>query len=58
MVRAPETFHNRTLWPEFQALSNELRTHLAEITERVIREAIHDDVTDAVEADLKALPPG
>ena len=58
MVRAPETFQSRTLWPEFQALSNELRTHLAEVTERVIREAIHDDVTDAVEADLKALPPG
>ena len=58
MVRAPETFHNTTLWPEFQTLARELRTHLAELTERVIREAIHDDVTDAAETDGKALPPG
>jgi len=43
MVRAPKTFHDSTLWPEFLALSNELRKHLAELTERVIREAIHDD---------------
>jgi hypothetical protein len=57
MVRAPRTFHDRTLWPEFQALSRELRVHLAELTERVIREAIHDDVTEAAETDVKALPP-
>lgn len=59
MVRAPESFHNGTLWPEFQALSKELSKHLAELTERVIREAIHADVTEAPEADIKALPgPG
>jgi hypothetical protein len=56
MVRAPKTFHERTLWPEYQALSRELRAHLAELTERVIREAIHDDVTEAAETDVKALP--
>jgi hypothetical protein len=38
------------LWPEFQALSAELRTQLSELTERVIREAIHEDVTEAPEA--------
>jgi len=49
-VRAPRTFHDRTLWPEFLALSKELRTHLDELTDRVIREAIHEDVTEAPEA--------
>jgi hypothetical protein len=56
-VRAPRTFHDQTLWPEFQALSKELRAHLEELTDRVIREAIHDDVTEAPEADgTKVLP--
>ncbi len=58
MVKAPKTFHDRTLWPEFEALSGVLRTHLAELTERVIREAIHDDVTEAAESEMKALPSG
>ena len=56
-VKAPKTFHERTLWPEFQALSAELRTQLSELTERVIREAIHEDLTEAPEAGTaKALP--
>src|SRR5262245_12324070 len=36
-VRAPRSFHDRTLWPEFQALAAELDAHLNELTERVIR---------------------
>ena len=54
MVRAPRTFHDRTLWPEFLALSKELETSLNELTDRVIREAINDDVSEAPEA-AKAL---
>lgn len=49
-VRAPRAFHDRTLWPEFRALADELDVHLRELTERVIREAIHDDVTEPPEA--------
>lgn len=56
MVRAPATFQQQTLWPEFQALSKELRAHLEELTDRVIREAIHEDVTEAAETTTKALP--
>jgi hypothetical protein len=57
MVRAPATFQNQTLWPEFQALSKELRTHLDELTEKVIREAINDDTSEASEdPTVKALP--
>lgn len=58
-VRAPETFLKRTLWPEFLALSKELETELDELADRVIREAIHDDVTDATEENApKALNAG
>ncbi len=56
-LRAPKTFQERTLWPEFLALSKELHAHLDELTERVIRDAIDDDVSEALEAGPpKALP--
>src|SRR5262249_2768423 len=56
-VRAPKTFHDRTLLPEFRALAEELEKHLNELTDRVIREAIHEDVTEApAAAATKALP--
>jgi hypothetical protein len=55
-VRAPKTFQDQTLWPEFEALSKELHTHLDELTDRVIREAINDDVSEATEGTPKALP--
>lgn len=55
LVRAPRTFQERTLWPEFQALSKELRASLEELTDRVIREAINEDVSEAAEAP-KELP--
>ena len=57
MVRAPRTCHDQTLFPEFEALATELDTHLEELTDRVIREAIHSDVSEATEAVApKALP--
>ena len=56
MVRAPKTFQHRTLWPELLALSEELHAHLAELTDRVVREAIDEDVTEAAESAPKALP--
>ena len=56
-VRAPKTFQQKTLWPEFLALSKEVEAHLDELTDRVIREAINEDVSEAPEAEAKALPP-
>ncbi len=57
VIFAPQTFQNQTLWPEFLALSEELTKHLSEITERVVREAIHGDVSEAPEGEEpKALP--
>jgi hypothetical protein len=55
-VRAPETFQRGTLWPEFEALSAELEKHLDAITDRVVREAIHGDVSEVAEGEPKALP--
>lgn len=46
LVRAPETFQNKVLWPEFQALREELNAELEKLTERVIREAIDEDVSE------------
>jgi hypothetical protein len=57
LVRAPAVFHHRTLWPEFEALAAALHSHLDELTEKVIREAIHDDTSEAPDAGPpKALP--
>jgi len=56
MVRAPRTFQDGTLWPEFCALSNELKEELAALTDRVIHEAIHEDTSEAADGEPKALP--
>jgi hypothetical protein len=57
LVCAPKTFQDKTLWPEFLALSQELHAHLEELTERVIREAIDEDVSEPLESGPpKALP--
>ena len=56
-LRAPKAFHERTLWPQFEALCEELHAHLDELTTRVIREAIDEDVSEASEQPAtKALP--
>src|SRR5688500_4903812 len=47
MLKVPRTFVDQTLWPEFQALDRELRSYLASVTERVIREGLHGDIAEA-----------
>ena len=49
MAKVTKSFVDETLWPEFQQLSTTLRHYLDEVTQRVIAEAIHGDVTDAEE---------
>ena len=51
LVREPKTFHDRTLWPEYRALAEELNAHLQELTDRVIREAIDEDLSEAADAE-------
>jgi hypothetical protein len=48
-VKAPKSFIEKTLWPEFVAINDELKTHIDEITTRIIKSAIHGDTTDADE---------
>jgi hypothetical protein len=55
-LRAPKAFHERTLWPEYLALCEELHAHLDDLTTRVVREAINDDVSEPTEQPLNALP--
>ena len=56
-VRAPRTFQLKTLWPEYLALADGLHDHLAMVTERAVRAAIHEDITEAPEASEPAALP-
>ena len=49
IVRAPASFVNGTLWPEFQDLSEALCAHLLDITDRIIREAVYATSGEAEE---------
>jgi len=49
MLRVPKRFVDDTLWPEFTALASALTAHLAQVTNRVIHEAIHADSSEAEE---------
>ncbi|MHB8971369.1 MAG: hypothetical protein ACYC3X_23780 [Pirellulaceae bacterium] len=49
MARVSVSFVNKTLWPEFVELDNVLRAYLSDVTERVIREAIFEDSSEASE---------
>ncbi len=55
-VCAPEPFHKNTLWPQYLSLAEALQAHLAAITERVIKAAIHDDGRD--DSEVGELPEG
>ncbi len=48
-ARAPRSFLDNVLWPEFQQLDEALAIHLSEITDRIIREEVFKDVGDAEE---------
>jgi len=56
MLRVPRSFMEVVLWPEFRELEAELRRYLEEVTQRVIREAVYSDTSDAAEV-AQALPP-
>lgn len=49
MARAPASFVNATLWPEFEDLSRALTAHLHEITRKIIQEEVHEATQDAEE---------
>jgi hypothetical protein len=49
MVRVSRRFVEETLWPEFQELDRVLHAYLSETTERVIREGLDADSSEAEE---------
>src|SRR6266567_100763 len=49
MVRAPRSFIERTLWPEYQEIKGALDDYLNEATERIIREEVFGDAREAPE---------
>lgn len=52
MLKAPKTFIDQVLWPEFQELDQALRRYLSEITARIIREQVHMDTSEAPEVQI------
>ncbi len=51
IVKAPRSFVEQVLWPEFRELSGALSAYLAEITAKLIREEVHGETADAEERD-------
>ena len=51
MIRAPKSFMEQLLWPEFQELNAALVAYLSEITEKVIRDEVHGETGEAEEVD-------
>lgn len=49
VVRAPRSFVEGVLWPEFSQLNEALGSYLLDVTERVIRDVVHKDTGEAVE---------
>ena len=49
LVRAPRSFIDKTLWPEYLELKAELERYLNDATERIIREEVFGDADEASE---------
>jgi hypothetical protein len=49
ILRAPQSFLDKVLWPEFQEINAALAEYLAQVTDKVIREAVYKDTGDADE---------
>ena len=51
VIKAPKSFMEQVLWPEFQELNAALLAYLSEITEKVIREEVYRETGEAEEID-------
>ncbi len=47
VVKAPASFIDEILWPEFEKLDAVMTQHLTEITDRIISESIYADTSEA-----------
>ena len=56
VLKAPQSFIETVLWPEFQQLNSALTNYLSDMTDRLIREEVHADTAEAEErSDPKVL---
>jgi hypothetical protein len=49
VVKAPKSFVDRVLWPEFRQINTALCEYLGEVTDRVIREEVYREAGEAEE---------
>lgn len=49
LIRAPGSFVDTVLWPEFEQIAEALRSHLSKITDRVIHEEVHSETREPEE---------
>jgi hypothetical protein len=49
VLRAPKSFINNTLWPEFLQIKDALDEYLNEATERIIRDEVFGNAEEAEE---------
>lgn len=54
IVRAPRSFIENTLWPEYRELQAALHAYLNEATERIIREEVFGDAGEPVERNRRS----
>jgi hypothetical protein len=47
MARVSKDFVDTSLWPEYLELSKVLDEYISEVTERIIKEQIHEDASEA-----------
>ncbi len=47
MVKVSKGFVDETLWPQFQEISETLRTYLSDVTDRVVSQVLHQDSSEA-----------
>jgi len=56
MARVPVSFVDEILWPQFKELSETLHEYLSEVTDRVIRDGIYSDPSEAEVLEQSPLP--
>ena len=54
VVKAPRSFVQTVLWPEFQEINAALVEYLGAITDKVIREEVYGEAADAEEVPQSA----
>lgn len=55
MARAPQSFINETLWPEYEQFARTLEEYLAGVTDRVLRTVLEQETADADTVDDREL---